>query len=97
MNHRAPPICLGLTFIPPPFLDEYPRERSIPGHRIVAGCDEDLDADVVGASVEVRGKSRFDAFGRAVEHQCIDEAVAATIRDVLGCEAVAEQVVDVVA
>ena len=69
---------------------EDPRERAIAGHGVVTGCDEDLDADMVGAGVEVRRKSRVDAFGCAVEHERIDETVAATAADVLGCEAVAE-------
>ena len=90
-------MCLPLALVLQWFLDEDPREHTIARHGIAAGCDEDLDADVIGASDEVRSKSRFDAFGCAVEHKRIDEPVAATVGDVLGCESVAEQVVDVVA
>ena len=36
-------------------VDERACEDPIAGHGIVTGCDEDLDANVVGAGVEVRG------------------------------------------
>jgi hypothetical protein len=65
-------------------------ERPVARHGILAGCDEDLDADVVGAGVEVRRESGPDVFGCAVEHKGVDEPVAATVGNVRGREAMAE-------
>jgi hypothetical protein len=89
--------CLVIRRLHHPALDEDASERTVPGHRIVTGRDEDLDADVVSAGVEVRGESGLDVFGCAVEYQGIDEPIAATVGHVLGSEPVAEEVVDIVA
>jgi hypothetical protein len=52
---------------------------------------------VAGAGSEVSGESRFDAFRGSMRDESVNEPVAAIGGDVPSSEAVAEQVVDVVA
>lgn len=72
------------------------RQPSVGCHRIVAGRSEDLDGDVIGAGVEVGPEAGGDRVGGPVQHEGVDQTIAATVGDVVVCVAVAAQVVRIV-
>ena len=51
-------------------------------YRVVAVAGEDLDRDVVCPGVQVGAEAGRDDIGGAVEHERVDQAVAAAVIDV---------------
>src|SRR5258705_6355400 len=63
---------------------------------VPAGSDEDLDGNVVDTRIEVAYEAGLDFFRGAVKDQRVNEPVASITGHILGCETVAEKVVDIV-
>ena len=73
-----------------------PREFSVTGHRVLAVGGEHLNPDVVRACFEMGMQARSNGVGGAVQHEGVDEAVAAAALEVSVGVAVAPEVVGVV-
>ena len=75
---------------------EHPSQLPVTWHGVLAvGC-EHLNPDVVRARLELGAQARSDTIGRAVQHQSVDEAVAAAAIEVGIGVAVAPKVIGVV-
>ena len=72
-------------------------ELLVCGHRAVSVGGQDLDGDMVGATVYMGLETGSDLVAGAVQHKGVDQTVASTCVDVVVGVAVATQIVGVVA
>ena len=80
----------------PTTLDQDSSQRSVTWHGIGARWDQDLSTDMSGPRVEMCNEARLDVLRIAVEHEGINQAIAASVAYILRGKPVTPQIAHIV-